>query len=268
MAGLKIAYVAGVMPGKWIDRWRARLEEHPLEIFQYDDAAAYVALLESGDADLTFIRWSGDSPASAASSPGKPALHVIPLYEELPVVCAPKDHDIEYFDESVPASAVEGQNFLDVDKYGPKMTLEIVGSGAGLAVMPMSLARLHARKDVVWKVLEGAPSTHVGLAWLRVDPIRPSARAEAIEADPLVAEFIGIVRGRSASSSRQPLTQERQQQEAAEARKARQQSKPAKSSVKPNVAKAKGASATSGSKSGKSSASRRVQPSRTRRRPK
>lgn len=249
MAGLKIAYVAGVMPGKWIDRWRARLEEHPLEIFQYDDAAAYVALLASGEADLAFIRWDNESPASAVSTAAGPAMHVIPLYEELAVVCAPKDHDVEYFDETVPAQAVEGQHFFDVQEFGPKMTMEMVGSGAGLAVMPMSLARLHARKDVVWKVLEGAPSTKVGLAWLRVDPTQKNELAEAAENNPLVAEFIGIVRGRTASSSRQPSTQQKQKAEAKAAKKARQ-TQPAKK-TQPAASKA----------------NRRAQPSRTRRRP-
>lgn len=262
MAGLKIAYVAGVMPGKWIDRWRARLEEHPLEIFQYDVAAAYLALLVEGEADLVFIRWTGESPASSVATDDKPALHVIPLYEEVGVVCAPKDHDIEYFDDVVPAEAVEGQNFFNVDEFGPKMTMELVSTGAGLAVMPMSLARLHRRKDVVSKSLEGAPTTSVGLAWLRVDPVNPDPRAEATESNPLVAEFIGIVRGRTASSSRQPSIQTEQEQQAKVARKERQ------SAPKPNAAKAKNASAASGSKSGaKNAASRRAKPSRTRRRP-
>jgi hypothetical protein len=56
--------------------------------------------------------------------------------------------------------------------------------------VPMSLARLHHRKDVVHVPVTGVPTTKVGLAWL-VD-----------NDDERVQTFIGVVRGRSAHSSR------------------------------------------------------------------
>ena len=54
----------------------------------------------------------------------------------------------------------------------------------------MSVARLHARKDVTYRPVSDLPPTTVGLAWL-VD-----------NDDPRVQTFIGIVRGRSVNSSR------------------------------------------------------------------
>jgi hypothetical protein len=54
----------------------------------------------------------------------------------------------------------------------------------------MSLARLHHRKDVVAVRVTGVPTTKVGLTW-RVD-----------DEDERVQAFIGVVRGRTANSSR------------------------------------------------------------------
>jgi DNA-binding transcriptional LysR family regulator len=63
-------------------------------------------------------------------------------------------------------------------------------SGAGVVIMPMSVARAHHRKDAVQRPVTDLPPTKVGLAWL-ID-----------NEDPLVQTFIGIVRGRTARSSR------------------------------------------------------------------
>ena len=54
----------------------------------------------------------------------------------------------------------------------------------------MSVARLHHRKDVTHRPVTDLPTTKVGLAWL-VD-----------NEDERVQAFIGIVRGRTARSSR------------------------------------------------------------------
>ena len=173
-----------------------------------------LGLIASGGADMVFVRFpEGASPADAAT-------HVIPLYEELPVVCAPREHDVELYDDAVPLEELAGASFLDLADYaqagGAKMALEVVGAGAGLLVLPMSVARLYHRKDVVYRVLEGAPSTRIGLAWARPQGDDPE--------NPEIEEFIGIVRGRAANSSRQPSVQERQQMDAAAARKKRQAS--------------------------------------------
>jgi hypothetical protein len=56
--------------------------------------------------------------------------------------------------------------------------------------LPHSLARLHARKDVVAVPIEDAPETEIAICWPSV------ATTEAIE------EFVGIVRGRTEASSR------------------------------------------------------------------
>ncbi|MFS8328948.1 hypothetical protein V6C06_25115, partial [Vreelandella titanicae] len=67
--------------------------------------------------------------------------------------------------------------------------------GAGLAILPMSVARHFNVKDTVARRLTGAPGTEIAIAW-------PSEST-----DEVIEEFIGIVRGRTAQSSRQPSAQ-------------------------------------------------------------
>ena len=66
-----------------------------------------------------------------------------------------------------------------------------VAAGTGVVVVPMSVARLHHRKDVTYRPGDrpAADDRRPGLA--RVD-----------DEDERVQTFIGIVRGRSARSSR------------------------------------------------------------------
>jgi DNA-binding transcriptional LysR family regulator len=68
--------------------------------------------------------------------------------------------------------------------------VEVVASGTGIVIVPMSIARLHHRKDTAYRPVVDLPPTKVGLAWL-VD-----------NDDERVQTFIGIVRGRSERSSR------------------------------------------------------------------
>ena len=212
MSELKIAYVPGVTPGKWLDRWQERYPDAPVQAALHD-AGAPLALLSDGAADLVFVRFpDGQSPADSRT-------HVISLYEELPVVCAPREHEVELYDDAVPLADLSNETFLDLADYpndvgGTAMAMEVVGTGAGLLVLPMSLARMYQRKDVVSREVLGVESTRIGLAWSRPQGDDPE--------NPLIEEFVGIVRGRAAHSSRQPSVQERQQQDAAKALKKRQ----------------------------------------------
>jgi DNA-binding transcriptional LysR family regulator len=183
--GLTFAYVAGVTPGKWIRRWEERIPDVPLHSFMSEDGAQ-VEVLRDGSADLSFVRL----PVV------RDGLHVIPLYEEQPVVVAPKGHEISVFEEVALEDLAE-ENFLDVAAMGgPEMAMQVVASGAGLVILPMSVARHFNVKDTVARRLTGAEGTQIALAW----PIESTS--EVIE------EFIGIVRGRTAQSSRQPSAQQ------------------------------------------------------------
>jgi hypothetical protein len=182
---LRFAYVAGVTPGKWIRRWEERVLDIPLESFMSDDGAQ-LSVLTDGSADLSFVRLPVE----------REGLNVIPLYEEQPVVVAPKGHEISVFEE-VALEDLAQETFLDVAELGgPEMAMQIVASGAGLVILPMSVARHFNVKDTVARRLTGAPVTEIALAW----PVDST--------DEIIEEFVGIVRGRTAQSSRQPSAQQ------------------------------------------------------------
>ena len=73
---------------------------------------------------------------------------------------------------------------------GVQITGATAATGVGVVIVPMSLARLHHRKDVDYRPLVGGPASTVAFAW------------PAEGASDLVDVFIGIVRGRTANSSR------------------------------------------------------------------
>jgi DNA-binding transcriptional LysR family regulator len=121
--------------------------------------------------------------------------HLIPLYREVPVVVVPVDHPVAAYDEIDVAELSEEHDVLAANPdLTAKQAVETVAAGTGIVVVPMSLARLHHRKDVVFRPVTGADESPVGLAWLR----RPAAEDE----DPDSQVFIGIIRGRTPRSSR------------------------------------------------------------------
>lgn len=207
----RLAYVPGATPGKWASVWRERLPDVALELVQVEPADAQAALRD-GRADAAIARLPVDTDVFSR----------IPLYEEVPVVCVHREHFLaaldpdetvapaDLADETVwlpqddvlygaprPAGpVVPGQEPVDPDGVPLERpataedVLAVVAAGAGITVLPMSLARLHHRKDVVYRPLDGGPAAPVGLVW-------PMDRTT-----DLVEEMIGIVRGRTVNSSR------------------------------------------------------------------
>ncbi len=57
-------------------------------------------------------------------------------------------------------------------------------------IVPLSVARTHSRRDLIHRPVTDAEPTTIALAWLVDNP------------NELIEEFIGIVRGRTANSSR------------------------------------------------------------------
>ena len=189
MQKLRVAFTAGVTPGKWLDRFADRYPQIELEASRQDHADV-LELLAADEADVVFVRYRGESPKDETR-------HVIPLYEELEVVCAAKDHDLEYHDETVPAQLAASFPQLDLADYpeevgGIPVAMEVVASGAQVLRAPQSIARLFHRKDVIYRIIEDGSPTQVGIAW-----------RTGLEDSMIIDEFIGIVRGRGANSSRQ-----------------------------------------------------------------
>ena len=168
-----VAFVIGVTPSKWARVWNDRMPQQPLTL-RAATAAEAVAGLESGDVHAAFLR----DPADSASQ--------IRLYEELPVVVIPKDHELLAADELV-ASDLSGVTVLGYSDDTAADVVELVAANVGVSVMPQSVARATSRKDVEVRPFTG-DSTGVSLVW--------------VEKSPEVDELIGIVRGRTVNSSR------------------------------------------------------------------
>jgi DNA-binding transcriptional LysR family regulator len=184
-----------VTPSKWVRIWNERLPDVPLTLMAVTPDEA-LDVLRGGGADAGFVRLPVDGTD----------LSVIPLYAETSVVVVPKDHVVSAVDE-VSAEDLADDIVLHPldDPLGwerppgrpaierPATTadaIELVAAGVGLLVVPQSLARLHHRKDLTYRPVTDVPESRVALSW-------PEDRTT-----DLVEDFIGIVRGRTANSSR------------------------------------------------------------------
>lgn len=191
----RLAYVPGVTPAKWVSVWTERMPDVPISLLAVP-AAEVVELLRDGRADAGFVRLPVD----------RDGLSVIPLYVETTVVVLPKDHEAAEADEVAVADLADEEVFHPLDDTidwpvrpglpaftRPPTTadaIELVAAGSGLLLVPQSLARLHHRRDLTYLTVPDAPQSQVALAW-------PTAATT-----DLVEDFIGIVRGRTANSSR------------------------------------------------------------------
>ncbi len=174
--GLRIGFVPGVTLTKWRRIWGERFPKIWMELVEVEQSEQRAALTEDR-VDMCFVRLPVDPDQ----------LHLIPLYEEVPVVVVPKDHPASLFEEVTLADLSE-ENVLN--DAGPADAFDLVAGGAGVILVPHSIARSHSRRDLVYRPVSDAEPTQVALAW----PVEGASE--------LVAEFIGIVRGRTVNSSR------------------------------------------------------------------
>lgn len=192
---LTLGYVPGGTPAKWARIWAERRPGVRLQLSAVAAADAADAVRD-GTVDVALLRLPSDTSGLA----------VIPLYDETTVAVVPTDHLLSAVDE-ITAADLDGEpTLLPLDNvvvwadapgspvdHRPESTqdaIELVAAGMGALVVPQSLARLYHRKDLTYRPIADAPTCPVALAF----PEGPQSE--------LVEEFIGIVRGRKASSSR------------------------------------------------------------------
>lgn len=185
--------------------WNERYPGVPLELLPVTAAEA-PEVLRNGGADAGFVRLPVDRTFFSA----------IPLYSETTVVVVPKDHAAAAVEEVTAEDLADEVVFHPLDDVlgweqppgqpgfeRPATTadaIELVAAGVGLLVVPQSLARLHHRKDLTYRTLVDAPQSDIALSW-----------PEEATTD-LVEDFIGVVRGRTANSTRGRSTPQPQEQ--------------------------------------------------------
>ncbi|OYO22411.1 LysR family transcriptional regulator [Enemella dayhoffiae] len=172
-AVLRVGHVPGVTLTKWRTRWAERLTER-LDVVELEQAKVRHAL-DEGEVDMCCVRLPIDTDG----------LHAIPLYEEVMVAWVSKEHPIAAFDTITLADLADETVLSEPDQ----VAIDRVNAGAVL-LAPMSVARSASRRDLVHRPVVDAPPVPMVLAW-------PTDKD-----NPLISEFIGIVRGRTANSSR------------------------------------------------------------------
>ena len=152
--------------------------------------------MRTGSVDVALLRLPTDTSALA----------VIPLYEETAVAVLPTDHLLGAADVLTSAD-LDGEPILlplddvvawvdapgAVIEHRPETTsaaVELVAAGLGALIVPESLARLYHRRDLTYRPIADAPRCAVALAFRKG------------QQSPLIEDFVGIVRGRTAGSSR------------------------------------------------------------------
>jgi DNA-binding transcriptional LysR family regulator len=189
---LRVGFVTGATPDKWAGLWRERYPHDRLELVPVTEAEQET-LLHDGSLDMALVRLPVDLDG----------VHAISLYEEVQVVVAALDHLVAAAEEVVLADLVDEQLVvphrsgwlpgvpqLEWPPMNEGEAVETVAAGTGIALLPLSVARLYHRKDVVRRPVTDLDPTTVALAWL------------VERDDERTQRFVGVVRGRTARSSR------------------------------------------------------------------
>lgn len=177
---LRVGFVPGVEPDRFLRRWKSGRRAAWLELTPVPWSRQTEAI-GAGEVDMAFVRL----PMATREE-----LHVVALWEERPAVVVGDEHLLSVAEELTEADLTGETEIPARHLDDAKERVELAATGMGYARMPLSLARLHHRKDAVHRPLTDAEPTRIALVWPR-------------EADDeLRQEFVGVVRGRTARSGR------------------------------------------------------------------
>jgi DNA-binding transcriptional LysR family regulator len=189
---LRIGFVTGATPDKWARSWRDQRRER-LELVPVTEAEQLDGVRD-GSLDMALVRLPVDTDG----------LHCVRLYDELQVAVASREHLLAAADEQVSTADLVDEQLvrphasgwrpeadqLDWPPMSEQDAIETVAAGTGVVIMPMSIARMHQRKDVVTRVVSDLEPTTIALVW-RLD-----------RDDEVTQTFVGVTKGRTARSSR------------------------------------------------------------------
>jgi DNA-binding transcriptional LysR family regulator len=188
---LRVAFVTGTTPDKWARAWREQ-RRGPLDLVPVGEDEQE-SVVRRREVDLALVRLPVDTTD----------LHCVRLYDEVPVVVAAREHLVAAADAVTVADLDDEQLVLPhpsgwrpaaAQLTWPPMTqreaVETVAAGTGIVIVPMSVARLFHRQDVVQREVLDLEPTTVALVWLRERD------------DETTQAFVGVVKGRTANSSR------------------------------------------------------------------
>jgi DNA-binding transcriptional LysR family regulator len=179
---LRVGFVPGVEPDRFLRRWKSGRRAAWLELVPVPLSRQAEALAE-GEVDMCFVRLP--LPPDAREQ-----LHLVGLWEERACVVV-GDENVLSLHEDIVETDLAGETEIPathVDDAAERIA--VAATGVGFTRVPLSLARLHHRKDAVSLPLRDGEPTRIALAWPRAAD------------DEIRQEFVGVVRGRTARSSR------------------------------------------------------------------
>lgn len=211
---IRLGFARGIAPSKWASRWHVVQPAIPLELVPLNltfggprDAAPYDVVIERAA--------PGQRPAGtehlAGSRDPDPSRHALHLYTEAIALVVPVDHELAE-QEQVTLADLSLVTLLDHPDHSPEWppaepwtdaswmprnagaALELVAAGSGAMLLPQLLARHigDKRRHAVLRVV-GEPS-------LAGSPVWATWSVERDDAD--VQQLVGVMRGRTARSSR------------------------------------------------------------------
>ena len=176
---LRVGFVPGVEPDRFLRRWKSGRRQAWLDLVPVP-LSRQRAVLEEGEVDMCFVRL----PHEVAEH------HLVPLWEERAAIVVGAENVLSLHDELSEEDLGDETEILAEHLDDAADRVAVVATGVGYTRMPLSLARLHHRKDVVARPRTDATPTRIALAW-------PKAADDEVR-----QEFVGVVRGRTARSSR------------------------------------------------------------------
>ena len=176
---LRVGFVPGVEPDRFLRRWKSGRREAWLELAPVP-LSRQAEVLAAGEVDMCFVRLPLDAPD----------LHLVALWEERAAIMVGTENVLSLLDEVTEQDLAQETEIPAAHADDAAERIAVVATGVGFTRVPLSLARLHHRKDAVSRPLRDAEPTRIALAWPRA------------EDDALRQEFVGVVRGRTARSSR------------------------------------------------------------------
>lgn len=213
-APLRLGFARGIAPSKWAERWRkatgAPLELVPIDVAFGRDPERGPDTSVAATVDMMIERTlPGQVPPGVSGSAG--TRHGIRLYRESLGLVVPREHELAER-ESVTLDDLAFVRLLDHGEHaqewpaaaqwddpawrpaGVADALELVAAGSGAVLMPRPLARhLTSKKQHAILSLADAANVPTTTVWATWDVTRDAADMQ---------QLAGILRGRTARSSR------------------------------------------------------------------
>lgn len=208
-ATLMLGFDRGIAPAKWARRWAASMPDERLELLPLGQSSRRPGEppVDRSTADVVLERIApGETPSDAT----RRAIH---LYEEAVALVVNADHELAGTG-TIDVAELTLVTLLDYPGHSPvwpparpwedpswrprneRAALDLVAAGTGAILIPLPLARhLASRKDHAVLTVFGEPALTGSTVWA----------SWAMDRDgPDVQQLVGILRGRTARSSRAP----------------------------------------------------------------